>query len=277
LIVSVSDEDLVVEVMRRDSGARASYEQRHARMASLMSDLVEFILAQHGGAQCWENASTVAATVHVYGVFWPYKGQPDLLGLETVTADLRRQRISMGPFGEGRTVHFDALEDLVTITDADGQVVDQLSEPRTSMAGYQGDTRWSATQVGYFICYATWTYLTEPFLFTLPGVETREIEPWEEDGETWRRLAVTFPGTIASHSKVQIYYFDSTTGLQRRMDYEVEVNGGVNIAHYTSEHRFFDGLIVPTRRRVLHRNEENIADHRLATILLDVDDVRLRS
>jgi hypothetical protein len=36
-------------------------------------------------------------------------------------------------------------------------------------------------------------------------------------------------------------------------------------------------LIVPTRRRVLHRNEENIADHRLATILLDVDDVRLHS
>jgi hypothetical protein len=242
-----------------------------------MSDLVEFILARHGGVQRWEDASTVAATVHVSGVFWPRKGQPDLLGFETVTADLRRQRISMSPFGEGRTVHFDALEDLVTITDADGQVVDQLSEPRTSMAGYQGDTRWSATQVGYFICYATWTYLTEPFLFTLPGVETREIEPWEEDGETWRRLAVTFPGTIASHSKVQIYYFDSTTGLQRRMDYEVEVNGGVNIAHYTSEHRFFDGLIVPTRRRVLHRNEENIADHRLATILLDVDDVRLRS
>ena len=74
---------------------------------------------------------------------------------------------------------------------------------------------------------------------------------------------------------MQIYYWDSTTGLQRGVDYDVEVNGGVHIAHYTSEHKSFDGLIVPTRRRVLHRNEENIADHRLATILLDVDDVRL--
>jgi len=45
-----------------------------------------------------------------------------------------------------------------------------------------------------------WNYLTEPFVFTYPGVETREIEPWREDGETWRRLTVTFPETIANHN-----------------------------------------------------------------------------
>jgi hypothetical protein len=39
-------------------------------------------------------------------------------------------------------------------------------------------------QTGYFIAYATWSYLLEPFLLTLPGVETREIEPWSEVGET---------------------------------------------------------------------------------------------
>jgi hypothetical protein len=41
---------------------------------------------------------------------------------------------------------------------------------------------------------------------------------------------VTFPETIASHSTVQTYYFDSKTGLQRRMDYDVEVNGWANVA-----------------------------------------------
>jgi hypothetical protein len=183
----------------------------------------------------------------------------------------------MAPFGEGRTLHFDAGEDLVTIADADGTTVDRLTSPRAGLAGYQGDTPWSATQMGYFISYATWTYLTEPLLFTLPGVETEEVEPWEEDGETWRRLQVTFPETIASHSRQQTYYFDSATGLQRRMKYDVEVNGWAKVGHYTSEHKDFAGLIAPTRRRVLLRNEENIADHSFCAILLDVDDVRLHS
>lgn len=133
------------------------------------------------------------------------------------------------------------------------------------------------TQMGYFISYAIWLYLAEPLLFTLPGVKVREVEPWEEDGETWRRLEVTFPDTIASHSTVQTYYFDSVTGLQRRMDYDVEVNGWAEVAHYTSEHKDFDGLVAPTRRRVLLRDKDNVGLHNFAAILLDVDDVRLHN
>jgi hypothetical protein len=242
-----------------------------------MTDLLDFVLAKHGGAERWQDAQTVTANVNVYGVFWPYKGQPDLLGIETVTADLTRQKISMSPFGEGRTLNFDNVEDRVTITDSEGNVVDELTSPRASMADYLGDTQWSPAQMGYFISYATWTYLAEPHLFTLPGVTTRELEPWQEDGETWRRLEVTFPASIASHHRVQTYYFDSVTGLQRRMDYDVDVNGSAPVAHYTSEHQSFDGLIAPTRRRVLLRDENGVADHSFAAILLDIDTVQLHS
>ncbi len=52
-----------------------------------------------------------------------------------------------------------------------------------------------------------WTYLNTPFLFALDGVKTEEIEPWRENGETWRRLKVTFPPNIASHSTVQTFFF----------------------------------------------------------------------
>ena len=115
--------------------------------------------------------------------------------------------------------------------------------------------------MGEFISYATWLYLAEPLLFSLPRVKVREVEPWEEDGETWRRLGVTFPDTIASHSTVQTYYFDSVTGLQRRMDYDVEVNGWAGVAHYTSEHKDFDGLVTPPRRRVLLRDNLLAGNH----------------
>ncbi|NQD87601.1 hypothetical protein HP499_07255 [Paenarthrobacter sp. CM16] len=239
-----------------------------------MNDLIEFIHAKRNTAPSWDGVRSVSAKVRVHGVFWPFKGQPDLLGDVTVKADLTRQRISITPFGPGRTLHFDAAQDLVTITDETGEVVDSLSAPRRSMAGYLGDTQWSPTQMGYFISYATWTYLAEPQLFTLPGVKTREIDPWSEDGETWRRLEVTFPDSIHSHSKVQTYYFDSETGEQRRMDYDVEVNGWAEVAHYTSEHKDFRGLTAPTRRRVLLRDKDNNGLHNFAAILLDLQDLR---
>lgn len=239
-----------------------------------MSDLVEFVLAKHGTAPIWEGASSVTAKLRVHGVFWPFKGQPNLLGDVSVTANLAQQEITIAPFGPGNTLHFDAAQDLVTITDGKGTVVDSLSAPRQSMSGFQGDTPWSPTQMGYFISYATWTYLAEPLLFTLPGVHTREIDPWDEDGEQWRRLEVTFPDSIHSHSKIQTYYFDAETGLQRRMDYDVEVNGWAEVAHYTSEHKDFRGLAAPTRRRVLLRDKENNAIHNFAAILLDLHDLR---
>src|SRR3546814_4504928 len=42
---------------------------------------------------------------------------------------------------------------------------------------------WDLLHLAYFCGYAGWNYLTTPFLFTYPGFETEEIEPWEEEGE----------------------------------------------------------------------------------------------
>jgi hypothetical protein len=153
--------------------------------------------------------------VRVHGSFRAFKGQPALLGTETVRAAVHRQHITMTPFGTGSRLEFDAELDRVRITGPGGDVRGELTAPRRSMARYTGATQWPTTQTGYFIGYATWSYLLEPFLFTLPGVKTVEIEPWSEVGETWRRLEVTFPATIATHSTVQTYYLDADSGLRR--------------------------------------------------------------
>ncbi|WP_326836862.1 hypothetical protein VSH64_18510 [Amycolatopsis rhabdoformis] len=241
----------------------------------MVNDLIDFVIDRHGGLDRWRAATNISATVRIYGAFWPFKGQPDRLGVEAVTADLRGQRISLAPFGENQVVDFDAEQDRVRISDGNGEIRDELSAPRRSMAGFTSDTPWTATQTGYFISYASWMYLLEPYLFTLPGVTSRELEPWQEVGETWRRLEVTFPDGLSTHSRVQTYYFDADTGLQRRMDYSPDVNGNPLVAHYTTEHHDFGGLIVPTRRRVLLRDEDGVADQSFCAILLDVSDVRL--
>src|SRR5499433_80001 len=75
---------------------------------TLMNDLLDFIIERHGGIDRWREASTLSATVHVYGRFWAFKGQPDRLGVESVTADIHLQRIMMTPVGRGLNLEFDA-------------------------------------------------------------------------------------------------------------------------------------------------------------------------
>lgn len=48
---------------------------------------------------------------------------------------------------------------------------------------------------------------------TLPGVQTKELEPWYEQGEKWRRLKVTSPSSIATHSAEQLTAIENETVL----------------------------------------------------------------
>jgi hypothetical protein len=49
--------------------------------------------------------------------------------------------------------------------------------------------------------------------------------PIEVDGETWRRLKVTFPDHIKSHTRQQISCF-GPDGLLRRHDFTIDILGG---------------------------------------------------
>ncbi|HVV19642.1 MAG TPA: hypothetical protein VHF06_09420 [Pseudonocardiaceae bacterium] len=57
------------------------------------------------------------------------------------------------------------------------------------------------------------------------GVEATEIEPWHQDGETWRRPAVRFPADITTHNTEQTFYFGADFLLHRH-DYAGDVLGG---------------------------------------------------
>ena len=109
--------------------------------------------------------------------------------------------------------------------------------------------------VVYFASYALWSYLTIPFLYTYPGFVSEEIAPWEEDGEQWRALRVTFPDTIVSHTRNQVSYF-GPDGLLRRHEYTVDVLGNAPGLNYASDYRVANGLVVPYRRRVFAYDSE---------------------
>jgi hypothetical protein len=118
-----------------------------------------------------------------------------------------------------------------------------------------------------------WNYLTTPFIFTQPGFRTEEIQPWDEKGETRRRLKVTFPDHIATHCPKQIFHADGE-GLIRRVDYSAPVAGGAPTAHYLDDHRDFLGIKVATKRRAVRRNADDTAILEPVFVAIDIADVR---
>jgi hypothetical protein len=238
-------------------------------------DLLAGVLDAHGGLEDWDRVTTLTARLSLGGPFWARRGWPDVYADETVTLDAHREHFTFAPFTAPERVSvLDVAPERVTIHTTDGEIVEERTDPRAS---YPADfdpqtTPWDAIQIAYFASAATWNYLTAPFVFTYAGVEAREIEPWDEDGQPWRRLAVTFPKTNANHNADQVFYYDADFML-RRMDYSPDVTGNPPVAHYTHDPKTFDGFVFPTRRRVHRHDADGIADQSFAAITLDIESI----
>ncbi|CAL9271636.1 hypothetical protein SUDANB5_00080 [Streptomyces sp. SudanB5_2050] len=242
-----------------------------------MSDLLDTVVTAHGGLDRWRSVTRLTAEVQAGGALWGLKDQPGVLDRYTISVDLHRQAATLAPFAEPglRAVYTPGR---VALETPDGRVAEERVRPRESFAGHTLETPWDRLHAAYFAGYAMWTYLTEPFLFAEPGFIATEIEPWEENGETWRRLEVTFPDHIATHSRVQTYYIDAE-GLIRRHDYRPDVFGAADrdSAHYTYDHRTVDGLVFPARRSVHLTDEHNRKVAEPVIISIDLTDITVSS
>lgn len=236
-----------------------------------MSDLLTTVLDAHGGRARWERAHRITARQHSGGALWGLKGHPGALDGVELTVDLRRQSASHSPFPTaGHRTSF--TPDRVAVETAGGEVVAELRDPRASFAGHDLTTPWSELQLAYFAGSAMWTYLAEPISLTFPGVGTREIDPWTEDGERFRRLRVSYPADIATLSAEQVLYVDAD-GLIRRRDYSVEVAGGTPAAHYVSGHTEVSGLVIPTKRRIYGRDGNGRGVPEPLVVSVDLTDI----
>jgi hypothetical protein len=165
--------------------------------------------------------------------------------------------------------------DTVRIESAKGEVLRERQDARKAFDGFRYNLWWDDLDSTYFAGYALWNYLTTPFLLRHPDLEVEEITPWEEEGQTWRRLRVRFPKDFPTHSEMQTFYFDPD-GLLRRHDYDAKVFGNwAKGAHYCWNHQEFDGILFPTRRRVYARKSSGSFRSWLMLVGLDISDIRV--
>jgi hypothetical protein len=114
-----------------------------------MTKLSELAIEAHGGLQRWNQFEQVAADLQQGGVLWSLKGEPETLQQTTVTVGLRQEWASHSPFGaERRRSRFEPGR--VALEAADGTVLDELRDPRSSFAGHTLQTPWTDLQLAFF-------------------------------------------------------------------------------------------------------------------------------
>jgi hypothetical protein len=212
-----------------------------------MNDLLKLALDAHGGLDRWKKVKAIKLTASITGAIWYVKGKGDFLKNVVLTAETGNERLTVDFPGQDRRAIFEP--ERVTIETEGGTVIEARDNPEKSFAGQQRETPWDDIHVAYFVGEALWTYLNTPFLYAREGFVTEEIASIPVEHEIWRRLKVTFPDEVKSHTREQISCF-GPDGLLRRHDYTVDILGGATGLNYASEYREVDGIIVPSKRRV---------------------------
>lgn len=204
------------------------------------------VLEAHGGLANWRRYSTVSADTASGGELLDRKA-PQSADPRRMTVWMHEQRASVTPFGsDDQRSAF--RSDRVAIEKLSGAAVAERKDPRLSFLGDDLDTPWDPLKRAYFNGYAMWSYLTVPFSLTMAGAKVGEIESIVEDGETWRGLEVIMPDDVATHSRIQKFYFGDDF-LLRRQDYTLDVAGGYNVANYATDIVEAQGIRLPSKRR----------------------------
>jgi len=230
-------------------------------------DLLQLALDAHGGSERWRKVESVDVKISLTGGLYQLKGFPEGVPNVTMRFDARKPLVMTAPYARPDH-HGYFTPERVWIEDRAGKIVDERLNPRVALENKSRETSWDNLDRLYFTSYAMWNYITTPFLLAGPGVQTTEIEPHQENGDSWRRLLVRFPASIPTHSEEQTFYFNDK-GLLQRLDYTAVAPA----SHYCFDHANFRGISIPTFRRVVVRTPAGPRVNGPSAVLIAISDV----
>lgn len=234
---------------------------------------IKDVIEVHGGQERWRSIGELRLRISTGGFAFLRKLQSKTIRNLEARVATRTQRTVFSPYpAAGLRGVFEG--GTVRIESETGEIIHRRDDPRPAFRNFRQRLCWDRLDLLYFAGYALWTYLNVPFLLAEPGFEVRELEAWEENGGRWRRLAVTFPPHIHTHSREQVFYFDEK-GLLRRQDYTAEPFGDwAKAANYCYQHETSGGLVFPTRRKVYPRRSDNRPRSRPLLVWIELSNIQ---
>jgi hypothetical protein len=210
-----------------------------------MERVAQRMVDAYGGEERWRAATAVEAHMTIGGLLfrWKRRSQGRWPSVH-VRVEAHEPRTRFDPIDRAGNV---AVLDrhAVRIERPDGTVVAERQNARPKALGSK-TFAWDVVDIGYFLGYTMWNYLA------LPGLLLRDDIAWSELSED--TLEARFPPEIPTHSTIQRFHIDRDTGRLHQYDYTAEVFGGfAKAAHMIREHRDYDGLTAPSKRRVMPR------------------------
>jgi hypothetical protein len=235
--------------------------------------IIQEAVEAHGGVERWKRLEAIEAVISASGFLFTVKWRPALKRVR-MRAETREPRFSFLDFPRpGQTGELIGDEE-VRIKDRDGNTIARRLQPRSAFRHIRRQLYWDDLDFVYFGGYATWNYLTMPFLFLREGFSFEELSPIAGELALCSRIRVTFPPDIPTHCTRQVLYFDEERHL-RRIDYTAEVVGRwAHAAHLCENYREFDGIKAPTRRRVLPLFSRSYPLSGPTLVALDIHDLR---
>lgn len=223
-----------------------------------MSDtnkLINKIITAHGGIKKWEKIKEINVTARTGGLLPLTKLKSSALSKINFTVYPNKMQTVFNDFPEvGSKGVFD--NGYVYIENGTGEIEDERDDPRSYFNRISKKLYWDYLDTIYFVGYASWNYMCTPFMFKLPGFEFSLMDKYVENDEEFDRLKVIYPDNIHTHCKEQVYYYDKYL-LLRRIDYTAEIVGSwARAAHYCYDYIKYDGISVPTSRKVFMRKAD---------------------
>lgn len=204
-------------------------------------------LDAYGGEALWRQARSVRAAVSASGLAFSLKGRSPFRGIG-VTCDARTPIARLSPVDDSGAVGILHGGDVI-LENPQGREIGRRENARAYFPYGRRLFRWDSLDQTYFAGYAFWNYLCFPALLL------REDIRWQEEGPG--RLLASFPGSIPTHSSVQEFLFETSTGFLRQHNYTAEVMGGwARAAHVVVEHGDWNGIPYPSHRVVTPRRKD---------------------
>jgi len=199
----------------------------------------------YGGTGFWQNSKYLEAIVSVKGLAFTLKRRP-FFEHAKIVMEIGKPFSKLTPIGKNKNITGVLDGNDVRLEDNNGIVVAERENAREYFPFGRRLFYWDDLDMAYFANYAFWNY------FTLPNLLLNKNIAWKEKEEGI--LEAIFPESIPTHSKIQEYHFDKSSGKLIQHNYTVDIISKLaKVANMITENSEINGIVYPSARRVTPR------------------------